>query len=235
MRNKLYWGLGVLAVLLIGVALGLLIRPTNKETITIYRGDIEPSKEVVDQMRHKISKQKPTARPGYKIVPHGDHYHEVPISENPVFQDAPVSQPAVPKTESEPKTQTGALPYTTPMLETDPAGALRQQSADRGHWSAQWIPTFPPDDTEALTMARDVFILVAHVSRGNKYYDGPAASAWENVEAMQDKYLYAYGQRKDDIFRLTWPLLDTPPFDPETFGVMGWKKVLEREKRSRNR
>ena len=81
MKCKLYWGLGILAILLIGMSLGtLLIRPTDTEPKNVYI-DRDPSQEVVDQMRQQASKKNPpTARPGYQMVQHGDHYYEVPIS-----------------------------------------------------------------------------------------------------------------------------------------------------------
>ena len=44
MRNNMYWGLGVL-ILLIGVSAVLLMRTTDTEPITIYRGDTEPLKD----------------------------------------------------------------------------------------------------------------------------------------------------------------------------------------------
>ncbi len=88
MNKKLYWGLGVLAVLLIGVSLGLLIRTTNTETKSIYR-DVEPSQEVVDHMRLQTSEgNPPPAEPGFKWVWHHNHWDKVPIAEAPHGQHA---------------------------------------------------------------------------------------------------------------------------------------------------
>ena len=45
--KKLYWGLAILIILLIGVSVFLVIRNTDTEPKTIYK-DVEPSKEVMD-------------------------------------------------------------------------------------------------------------------------------------------------------------------------------------------
>ena len=44
------------------------------------------------------------------------------------------------------------------LLRSHPVEALRQQSIDRGHWSAEWIPPFPADDVEANELARSYYL-----------------------------------------------------------------------------
>ena len=159
MNRKLYWGLGVLTVLLIGMSLSLLIRPTDIDLQDVYI-DVDPSKEVVDQMRHDVSKRNPpTAKPGYKIVRHGDHYHEVPIDAPDTWQEEPTSvaqdAPAVKVS----RTYDGPLTYHAELLKTNPVKALRLQTEERGHWSAKWIPPFPPDDIEAQEFARTKYLM----------------------------------------------------------------------------
>ncbi len=194
MRNKLYWGLGVLAVLLIGVALGLLIRPTNKVPITIYRGDIEPSKEDVDPMRHKISKQKPTARLGYKIVPHGDHYHEVKI------EGTEDTTPAVKLVAPVPKTNSEGLTYHAELLETNPVKALRLMAEELGHWSKNHIPPFPPDDLEAQEFARNIYLSI-YLDETHPDRKKVGQAFLDNLDTIRE---YPYGARKMDLRRLSW-------------------------------
>ena len=66
-------------------------------------------------MRHQASKDKPpTARPGYKIVQHGDHYREVPIAESKnAIPVPPTPKPAIP-----------GLTYHAELLETNPVKSL---------------------------------------------------------------------------------------------------------------
>ncbi len=217
MKRKFYWGLGVLAVLLIGVSLGLLIRPTNTGPKDVYI-DVDPSKEVVDQMWQQASKKNPpTARPGYKMVPHGDDSHEVPISENPVFQDAPMSTPSVDPHTGNPPTD----PEMTYPMPDNPVQTLREYLEKRGHWSAQWIPEFPPEDKEAARLAYNYWVMLQHVEAGNMFYDGPAfIPAQETFESRQH-YKFMTTQRSFDIYKLSWSMLESPPGNPENFNAMG--------------
>ena len=81
MTRKLYTGLGVLLVLLIGASLVLLKHTTETEQKIIYR-DVEPSKESIDTFSHQTMKNNPpAAERGYKWVWHHNHWDKVPISE----------------------------------------------------------------------------------------------------------------------------------------------------------
>lgn len=83
MRKKMIWGLGVLILIigLVGVSVVLLMRNTDTEPPTVYRGDVEPSKEIMDSLRNQSLKNNPPpAEPGYKWVWHHNHWDKVPIS-----------------------------------------------------------------------------------------------------------------------------------------------------------
>lgn len=65
MNRKLYWGLSVFIILIIGVSAFLLMRYTDTETETVYI-DVEPSKE-----------NPPPDEPGYKWVWRHNHWDKV--------------------------------------------------------------------------------------------------------------------------------------------------------------
>ena len=137
MKGRIYWGLATLIILLIGVSAVLLMRNTDTE-----QGE-------------KVSLPEPKGE---------EPHHEVKISEadnngknaqiaQPVEQDVQVSQPPITQT------HTGPLTYHAELLKTNPVKALRLQTEERGHWSAEWVPPFPPDDTEAQEFARARYLL----------------------------------------------------------------------------
>ena len=139
MARRVYWRLAFLIILLIGVSAVLLIRDTDTEPEVVFNPHSPKDEEQVKRnIQDIIKKEKtPTARPGYKIDQHGDHYHEVPIAKtDPASQNVKSVAP-------DPKTKSGGLTYHAGLLETNPAEALYQQAIERGHWSAKWIPSFP--------------------------------------------------------------------------------------------
>jgi len=82
MRKKMYWGIVTLIILLLGVTAVLLLRDTDTDPEIIYKTDVEPARKTETPIA-----EKPTARPGFKMVKHGDHWHEVPIDEPEIMQD----------------------------------------------------------------------------------------------------------------------------------------------------
>ncbi len=197
MNKKLYWGLGTLAILLIGVSLGtLLIRPTDTTLKKVYI-DVDPAKEVVDQMRHQASKDKPpTARPGYKIVQHGDHYREVPIAESKnAIPVPPTPKPAIP-----------GLTYHAELLETNPVKALRLMAEELGHWSKNHIPPFPPDDLEAQNYARTIYLCI-YLEEEHPDSKRVGKALLEQLDAINE---YPYGARQMDLSRLGWVMTTLP-------------------------
>jgi len=75
MKRKLYWGIATLIIIAITTTVYLLLRNTDTKPIVIYKYT-EPARKTQTE-----TAEKPTARPGYKMVKHDDHWHEVPISE----------------------------------------------------------------------------------------------------------------------------------------------------------
>lgn len=86
MHKRIAIGLIVLIFVIGVVSVFVLLQPAPEiEKVS----DIDPV-----EIEHGVTSQ-PTfpAREGYKMVKHGDHYHEVPISETGQFNDTLVSNP----------------------------------------------------------------------------------------------------------------------------------------------
>ena len=208
MKRKLYTGLGALLVLIIGISVVMLTRTTDTETpVVIYRGDTEP-----------------TPRPGYKLVPHDDHYHEVPIeSENDIDVDNHVQNETTPAE---------APTYTPITMSNNPVKDLREYLETKGHWSAKWIPEFPPEDTEAARMAHNYLIMLNHAAAGNEYYDGPALIPARETRETLKHYKKIETPRAYDIYKLSWSILDEPIEFPEIFNIHGFDKAAFDKKRA---
>ena len=153
MNRNMLRGIIVLIVLL-GIAGVFLLIDKDTETETVYNPS---SDEELDKIRdnQKVKKQ-PITIAGRQPPPgasphghwHGDEWHDA--------LHAPV-----------PKTSAGPLTHHTELLETHPVEALRLQAKERGHWSAKWIPPFPPDDAEAAAIARDIYLITYYESIGD--------------------------------------------------------------------
>ncbi len=83
MRNKVYWGLGVLLVLLVGAF--VLVMVNQYAQIKQLEAEAKKAEAKANQMKDT----PPVARDGFKMVPHGDHWHEVPIDAPDVWQGEP--------------------------------------------------------------------------------------------------------------------------------------------------
>ena len=81
MNRKVYWGLGVLIVLLISVFAVMMAKKQaeNRE----LEDQLAEAQKLADQIveQKKLKNKPPVAREGYKMVQHGDHWHEVKIKE----------------------------------------------------------------------------------------------------------------------------------------------------------
>ena len=220
-RSKTYekenvLGIVTLIILLLGVTAVLLLRDTDTEPEVIYKTDVEPARKTETPIT-----EKPTARPGYKIVKHDDHWHEVPIDASDEWQEG-TPEPNVPKEQSKqaPKTFTGKLTFHAELLKTNPVKALRLQAEERGHWSAKWIPPFPADDHEASELASVVYTIV--YNRHASLEESPEQDILaERSMCLIREYNTRYPPRSDDIqvrarnydlTKLAWVIL---PYDDD--------------------
>ena len=219
MNRKLKWGFGALIILIIGVSAVLLMRNTDTEPDIIVR-HVEPS----DAEKLAADRDEPpTAREGFKMVPHGDHWPEVPIDPPDTWQGepAPVAKDGSGPQPPVPQTYDGPLTYHAKLLETNPVKALRLQAEERGHWSKDHIPPFPVDDEEAATLARSVYIIEYYKYIGETT-NNPALEESDRIEnatikSIEEQY---YGiqdlatrqkaaPRHSDLLRLTWASLES--------------------------
>ena len=202
MNKKLYWGLGVLFILIIGGFVFLLVQ--QKAELNQWEADAAKDKKLTTAETSPIVKNKPPPpEPGYEWVQHGDHYDKVPISDP---NETPVK-----------KTYDKPLTYDAELLETNPVKALRLQAEERGHWSAEWIPPFPPDDTEAQEFARVRYLMEYYWHNFGDLLETPG---YEKEKKELEKVLtdhaamygiirsYPYGARRCDLMKLTWPMTD---------------------------
>ena len=198
MRNKLYWGLGVLIVLFIGAFVFMMVN--QHAQIKQLEAEAKKAEDKENQMKDN----PPVAREGFKMVPHGDHWHEVPIDAPDTWQGESHGE-VVTKDDIPIQTYFGPLTYHAELLETNPVKALRLQTIERGHWSKDYIPPFPPDDEEAQSYARTEYLIRYYRSIGE--HDNPLCkkAAAENIEMYRVFDSYPYGPRKMDLKRLSWP------------------------------
>ena len=202
MRNKVYWGLGILIVLLIGAFVLIMVNEyaENRQ----LEADAKRSQEQADRIEQlkNLKDNPPPAEPGYKWVWHHNHWDKIP-NKIPIAE-AENTTPVVPL----PKTTSGSLTYHAELLETNPVNALRLQQEERGHWSAKYIPPFPTDDVEAQDYARTEYLVNYYVIIGDT--DNPAYKkiSQENILMFRVFMSYPYSPRTMDLMRLSWPSLE---------------------------
>ena len=100
MNKKLYWGLGVLFILIIGGFVFLLVQ--QKAELAKLKEDFAlPTEKVaeneINPKTPSITENNlPPAEPGFKWVPQGDHYHQVPIDAPDTWQEGTHQKPVQP-------------------------------------------------------------------------------------------------------------------------------------------
>ena len=205
-----YWiPITVFLVVIVGVGLYYLQTRPPKDPIVIIK-PVEP-----------LPKSEVKAPVG--DTAQGGHFHaDGTWHEGP--HEAPVKPPSTdvgetPAPVANP-TPTGTLTYHTELLDRHPVEALRQQAKERGHWSADHIPPFPPDDQEAAVFARDLYIMRHYKHTGQ--FDHPEylrafkaqrdffrALRRADDAGFDTPWEYA---RNCDLLKLTWTMI--PPLGP---------------------
>lgn len=99
MRNKLYWGLGVLIILFIAISSFVFyqqwteLQQMKKEAAEADKrleDHLSKPDETIDSSDKPITKDDlPAADPGFKWVQHGDHFHQVPMDAPDEWQGGP--------------------------------------------------------------------------------------------------------------------------------------------------
>ncbi|MDE0637908.1 MAG: hypothetical protein OXI43_18875 [Candidatus Poribacteria bacterium] len=215
MTKKMYLGIAALIVFMIAAG-GFIywqvstVQQMKKQT-ALFEKMLEKEEKPV------AANEPPPAAPGKKWVPHGDHFHEVPIDAPDVWQGEP----------HEPVAQTydGPLTYHEELLKTDPVQALRLQAEERGHWMTKWIPPFPADDHEASELARVVYLLIYHEHVGDYPEISPERETalkrkWNLIKEYDTRYPIESDDVKVrarwwDLTKLTWAMMPYRLFDDE--------------------
>ena len=126
MRYKLYWGLGILIILLIGAVM-VNQHAKNRE----LEKQLAEAEKLTNQIKERKTSENnpPVAREGFKMVPHGDHWHEVPIDAPDTWQGEPHAPKSMDSFSEVPKFKSD-LPDEIP--ENFPTEAeLRQMDSDQ--------------------------------------------------------------------------------------------------------
>ncbi len=216
-----YWlPLSVFIVAIAGVGLYLLATQPPKDPIVIYKV-VEPEKPT-EQLKETEVPEGDTSQGGHV---HADGtWHEGPhdapvVSEVPAEVETSEAAAAV----SDPSQSAIALTYHAELLDRHPVEALRQQGKERGHWSADHIPPFPPDDQEAAEFARSVYLMIYYQSTGqtdHPEYIRAVKAEVDFFDALQRSYDAGFGEnvweyaRNLDLRKITWPLFDKFYFNP---------------------
>lgn len=224
MSKKMYLGVAALIILLIGAGGFIYWQWSEVQQLKDkYAQDLEENDKPHVQHAVSRSKTKPPDEPGFVWVRHGDHWDKVPIARTPIAAPGAV-QP-------KPHTTDAAGEVIYPhheLLQTHPVAALRAQARDTGHWSAKYIPPFPPDDVEANEYARNVYIRNYYKSVGDPYSPIVYKFSQAIMQLRIDSGIYVKSNkgsvrlnlhpspRQMDLMRLEWTDDDSPPFDEAT-------------------
>jgi len=224
MKRKLFVGFGILIILITGIFGILLIPDRDQEDVIVYK---DLSGKQIEKIRNQ---SKPTQKLIKKIDEqspfnnsHHSHEHLHNEPHLPIASPSPVNFDDVIQ-------DTEVIYPHQELLDSHPVAALRAQAKDSGHWSAKYIPPFPPDDTEANEFARNIYIF-NHYNRDPGHTS--ASNAWKALMELQiDSGIYIEGNegpggsrsarlnryptpRQDDLVRLTHTYYDTPPYRHE--------------------
>ena len=213
MSKQMKWGLATL-MLLLGIAAVFLF--IDKDTNTEPKMTLgQPTKDLLN---------KPIPQPQ-------THVHK----DGTVHQGTHASQTSVQQTQPADTVSDDVIYPHHELLQTHPVAALRAQVEDSGHWSAEHIPPFPPDDEEAASLAYNVYVQI-HYEGINDPYNPVVIKAWKKQRAFMDTIFEKYpglppglekhsvkyteaelaaqkviDARRNDLGRLMWPQMENPP------------------------
>ncbi|MDE0399409.1 MAG: hypothetical protein OXL96_16565 [Candidatus Poribacteria bacterium] len=196
-----YWlPLSVFLVAIAGMGLYLLATQQPPEPVKIYKV-VEPEKPT----------EQPTGEVPESETDTGGHFHadgtwherphDVPV---PVYGGVDGSKTLQVDSDGE-----VIYPHHE-LLQSHPVEALRQQSIDRGHWSAEWIPPFPVGDVEANELARSYYLAFYYNEIGD--FHNPIASQARAVIRQWRDHFNSYipsrrweiPHRDFDLMKLAW-------------------------------
>ena len=218
MFGRKHWlAISVFLVAIVGVSLYYLQTRPPKDPIVIIK-PVEPLPKPTEQPKAETPVGD-ASQDGHR---HADGTFHAEPHEAPVVSEADTSQATAAVDSSEPAMQ---LTYHAELLKNDPIEALRQQGKERGHWSADYLPDFPADDTEAMEIARAEYhyIYYGHTIPVSEHHENPdfQRAAAENLrlyDAINERYPMTNSDgsysdwhvraRNSDLKMLAWPSLE---------------------------
>ena len=86
MNRQMYWGIAALIIILIAAG-GFIYWQLS--TVQQLKEQLAQDEKLLEERDKPVAENKPPrpAREGYKWVPHGDHFHEVPLSAPDTWQE----------------------------------------------------------------------------------------------------------------------------------------------------
>ena len=162
-----------------------------------------------DRVKQPTEKQQPkpteTAKTPVGDTSQGGHFHA-----DGTWHAEPHETPAPPA-----RYPSGDLTYHADLLDKHPVEALRQHAQEIGHWSADYIPPFPPEDTEAARYARNRYLVSFYSAIGEtdnpEYRRAGEAVMYFFDEVIKKQYPTDNLETKDrgwDLLRLSWITLE---------------------------
>jgi len=228
MSKKMYGGLAIFIILL-GIVAFFFIKSEMK-----FKAYVKETASELERYKEPLETQEGHFHADGTFH-HGPHEEDTSGVDLPKKTQPKIKPVEVPKKETHEvpkvvpkKVYTGPLTFHAELLKTNPVKALRLQTEERGHWSAEWIPPFPPDDTEAQEFARAIYLRKYYIQTYGKLLDTPEYEeeakvydeALSTSSQMWDTIMsYPYGARQMDLMKLTWNVMDE--VDRSTYDGVG--------------
>ena len=225
MKKQMKWGFATL-LLLFGIAAVFLLM--DKDTAKTPNHVLEQetknlTNKPIPQPKTDVSiAETDKLQPSEKAET--SHAHE----DSTVHQGAHASQASMQQTQPADTVSEEVIYPHHELLQTHPVAALRAQARDSGHWSARYIPPFPPDDVEANELARNYYIDNYYKSR-NDFYNPVASKArkviskWHNDNGSYTTVDRSSRPRYCDLFRLDLTNLDDPGSGEFAWTKLAWE------------
>ena len=235
--NRLFIGALAFFVLCVGGSLFYYHHQTQKG-----EADLAATEDHVRQWNEK-QKEQPTAEtPVVEQPEQGGHFHaDGTFHAEP---HAPIEVPAEVETSEatgtvEPSQPAMQLTYHAELLKNDPVEALRQQGKERGHWSADYLPDFPLDDTEAMEIARAEYHCIYYKyqtppgqPRSPEFYRA-SRHVISLLRAVNERYPadspdWHVRARGLDLTMLSWPSIPYDSYTIENYRDYTWPSLVVR-------
>lgn len=211
-----YWKptLTVFIVALVGVGLySLQTRPPKPPILIVTPVEFEKLPAKAQPAKAPVVEQTPQGHVHEDGTFHAEPRETPQLSTDARDTPEPVASPAPMET----------LTYHTELLDRHPVEALRQQARELGHWSADHIPPFPPDDDEAAEFARNTYLCLYYRKTGqtdHPDYLRAFKAEQKFYHELRDRYERGWGSgdpswtpwvaaRHHDLMKITWPVTTT--------------------------